>query len=221
MQKRWDELYGQPNFAPKYPLETVIRWTFKSFPRSNAASTNLLDIGCGMGRHAIFFAREGYRTFATDISPIAIAALNEETSSTGLAIDAKVADCSAAPFDSGSMHGALSYAVLYYCPESSVDPSIREIRRVLAPGGKALLMVKATGDSRCQLGQKLSQFTYRVQPAPDNSWQSENGLDLLFFDRSDLETLFKSFSSMAIDRVTATYNNGALVNDDWIIQVTK
>jgi 2-polyprenyl-3-methyl-5-hydroxy-6-metoxy-1,4-benzoquinol methylase len=40
--------------------------------------TKILDLGCGTGRHSIFFASEGFEVFATDISKTGIEIAKEK-----------------------------------------------------------------------------------------------------------------------------------------------
>jgi tellurite methyltransferase len=52
----------------------------------------VLDIGCGEGRNAVFFARNGYHVSAFDLSPIGVAKTAALASAAGAHVNAFVAD---------------------------------------------------------------------------------------------------------------------------------
>jgi 2-polyprenyl-3-methyl-5-hydroxy-6-metoxy-1,4-benzoquinol methylase len=59
---------------------------------------DLLDLGAGLGRHAIHFAKQGFRVNAIDISDYAIEYAKNWAAKEGLAIDAKVGDMLSLPY---------------------------------------------------------------------------------------------------------------------------
>ena len=68
VKNKWDDLHEQKRFCPVYPNDRVVAWTFRNFTKESASQYRLLDLGCGAGRHAIFFASEGYNVVACDFS---------------------------------------------------------------------------------------------------------------------------------------------------------
>lgn len=62
------------------------------FKEYDQASANVLDIGCGQGRDALFIARLGHIVTAIDLSPTGICDLQKEAELEGLAIVAEVCD---------------------------------------------------------------------------------------------------------------------------------
>jgi SAM-dependent methyltransferase len=88
-----------------------------------------LDVGCGMGELAERVQRElGANVVAVDIS----ARMVELTRARG--IQASVADVQALPFEDGSFDCVAANWVLYHVPD--VDLGVRELARVLRPGGR-------------------------------------------------------------------------------------
>lgn len=62
------------------------------FERLGIDNADILDVGCGQGRDALFLARSGHRVTATDIAPTGIKDLQREAAAEGLEINAVVAD---------------------------------------------------------------------------------------------------------------------------------
>ena len=73
MKRAWDELHKLEQFRPRYPNDRIVAWIFRNFARAPGRVVDILDLGCGAGRHAIFFAREGYRASACDFSAVGVA----------------------------------------------------------------------------------------------------------------------------------------------------
>jgi tellurite methyltransferase len=68
----------------------------------------ILDLGCGLGRHAIAFAAAGFFVTATDPSPTAIYHLRDWANLLHLAIDTRVCDAMDETLPSGFFDGVLS-----------------------------------------------------------------------------------------------------------------
>ena len=222
MTTRWNELHAIPKFSPRYPSDLPVRWTFRNFPREKARDFSLLDVGAGGGRHAIFWAREGYRATATDISPLAAAQAIAWAHEESLKLDSLAAQADSLPFADGSFDGLLSFGVIYYLPYCRMKAAISEMQRVLKPGGRALVMIKSDVDARATHGERLDELSYKVAvPDPGAHWKAEAGLVLTLLDKSHVETCFEGFSDVVIDRSSVTACGGLFVDDEWLIQLRK
>jgi SAM-dependent methyltransferase len=98
-----------------------------------------LDAGCGMGELAERVQRElGAEVVAVDISPRMV----ELTRARGL--DATEADVQALPFEDGSFDCVAAGWVLYHLPD--LDLGVRELARVLRPGGRLVTATLGTAN---------------------------------------------------------------------------
>ncbi len=61
------------------------------------SSGEALDLACGLGGNALLLAALGLKTYAWDISPVAIEGLKREAQSRGLDVEAEVRDVTAKP----------------------------------------------------------------------------------------------------------------------------
>jgi SAM-dependent methyltransferase len=219
---RWNSLFSTPGFPPIYPSEAVIRWCFRTFPRARAAQVRLLDLGCGTGRHALFFAREGYDTAAVDYSDVAVEALATACRREGLAVDGRVAPADELPFPANSFDGILAFGVLYYLPPAAMRRAIAELHRVLKPGGKAFVMIKSARDSRAVFARKAGGHRYEIVPLQGKiAWPAEVGMTLTLLNRRTVRSYFACFEEIQIDRSTVTHGGGRFVDDEWLIHVGK
>jgi SAM-dependent methyltransferase len=111
--------------------------------------TRLLDLGCGAGRHAFEAARRGARVVALDAdrgelaTVAAIAAAMDEAGEipAGAALQVAAGDATAMPYAAGSFDVVIAAEVLEHIPADL--QAMREVTRVLRPGGIAAVTVPA------------------------------------------------------------------------------
>jgi len=93
------------------------------------------DLGCGPGHVARYLDAQGVRMVGIDLSPEMIRVASEFQPG----IEFRAGDMRALDLPDGSLAGVIAfYAIVHFQPEE-LGPVFREMRRVLAPGGLALL----------------------------------------------------------------------------------
>lgn len=100
---------------------------------------DVLDLGCGIGRHSILFAEEGFRTHAMDLSENAVERAKEWATERHLDIDFKVGDMQHLPYEEESMDALFAYYVISHADTEGVKHILKQIRNVLKPEGEAYL----------------------------------------------------------------------------------
>lgn len=101
----------------------------------DVAGRRLLDVGCGDGRYAIALAGQGARVVGADLSAEMIRCARAKAACRAPAFVR--ADLNRLPFPDRSFDAVLAVTVL--CFTTEVANALREIHRVLAPGGRLVL----------------------------------------------------------------------------------
>jgi SAM-dependent methyltransferase len=103
------------------------------------AGRRLLEVGCGMGTDLLQFARGGAQVTGVDLTPRSIELSRRHLSLYEQTGDFALADCESLPFADESFDVAYSNGVLHHTSDTA--GAVREVHRVLRPGGHARVML--------------------------------------------------------------------------------
>ena len=95
----------------------------------------VLDLGAGIGRHALALARLGHQVTALDASEASIDIIATASLREGLPLDSRLGRMTTLPFPDASFDHVLSWNVIYHGDETIVRRTFAEVARVLRPGG--------------------------------------------------------------------------------------
>ena len=123
--------------AARYQLEPYIP-QFARF--HDGRGRDVLEVGVGMGADHAEWARARPRSLAgIDLTPRAVELTRARLACEGLPADVRVANAEALPFPDGSFDLVYSWGVLHHTPNPAA--AVREVHRVLRPGGTARIMI--------------------------------------------------------------------------------
>ena len=120
-----------------------------------------LEIGAGTGFFLLNLLQAGAvgSGTVTDISPGMVDAATRTAARLGHAVDGRVADAEALPFEDDSFDVVLGHAVLHHLPD--VPAALREAHRVLRPGGRLVVAGEPTRSGDV-VARRLSRATWEV-----------------------------------------------------------
>lgn len=195
---------------------------FHNFNRKNFKKLKVLDHGCGTGRHVVFLAQQGIKTYGVDISQSGLEFTKKILEEKKLKAKLKLISNNNLPYRDNFFDGVISFAVLFYLNLEDIKKIIKEIRRVLKPQGKALFVLRSDKDYRYGRGKKIGENTFVIKKKNKSlNVSNENGMLMHFFNISEIKRLFKKFSIVQIDKMFITYNNQKFWDFDYVITVEK
>lgn len=103
-----------------------------------------LDLGCGEGRHTILLCRRGYAATGLDIEPRALTRARAFARRAGVRPRFLRGDALDLRFETGSFDLVLDYGCLHHIVRGDWPRYLREVARVLRPGGHLILAVFST-----------------------------------------------------------------------------
>ncbi|WP_326589720.1 class I SAM-dependent methyltransferase [Streptomyces sp. NBC_01294] len=183
----WDEVWrtdgGRADWSRPHP------WVVDEAARLQAlGAKDVLDLGCGVGRHALFYAEQGLVSSATDRSPEAVRVGLDESAKRGVNIAFEVADFTELPYPDASFDLVLAFNVVYHNDEAGLARVLAEVRRVLRPGGvyQSTMLSKRNGEYG--RGDEVSPNTFCQPGAPDDKVHPH-----MYVDAADLVRLHEGF----------------------------
>jgi SAM-dependent methyltransferase len=128
-----DNFWNEPSEDVYYYVD---RWKKKGYKR-------FLDLGCGLGRHSILFAENGFDTYSFDLSQYGIEHLNEKSKELELNIKTAVGDINSLPYDSNMFDCLLAYHVISHTDTQGIRVIISEINSggVMKSGGEFFIIL--------------------------------------------------------------------------------
>ncbi|OKZ78101.1 MAG: hypothetical protein BHW01_02555 [Clostridium sp. 27_14] len=124
-QKKWKE----PSIESYYLIN---RWKKQN-------KKDFLDIGCGLGRHTIQFAKKGFNVNSIDLSEEAIKTTKEWLEKEGLKANVKKSDMIQLPYKKESIDCILCRNVISHTDTEGIKIIIEQIYNILRKDGECFL----------------------------------------------------------------------------------
>ena len=95
----------------------------------------VLDLGFGVGRHALLFARAGFQVAGLEASENGLDYAQEWARSEGYEVELTTGDMTQLPYATGEFDAILTWNVIYHGTMDVIQQTISEITRCLKPQG--------------------------------------------------------------------------------------
>jgi ubiquinone/menaquinone biosynthesis C-methylase UbiE len=141
-----------------------------------SAGQRVLDLGCGTGAGTLLAKRSqpGIEIAGVDPDAKALARARKKAERDGLTIDFKQAFGDALPFPNASFDRVLSSFMFHHLEREQKPAVLREIRRVLRPGGRLHLL--DFGGAGHGIGAFLARLVHREESLRANTDDGLTGL---------------------------------------------
>jgi 2-polyprenyl-3-methyl-5-hydroxy-6-metoxy-1,4-benzoquinol methylase len=152
----------------------------------------VLDLGCGVGRHAILLAKAGFTVHAVDASPTAVDYVDRQAHDLGIAIHTHIAEMTHIPFENDTFDYLLAWNVIYHGDLSVVLRTLSEILRLIKPGGLFQGTMLSKRNSEIAQGRAIAKDTYI------NTDRFEKRHPHFYCNAADVIALFSSFEPLVL-----------------------
>jgi ubiquinone/menaquinone biosynthesis C-methylase UbiE len=187
IEKRSDKIFREPH----KDLPEFIKLL------KQAKAKNVLDLGCGTGRHLVALAKAGFKVYGIDLTDIAIKIAKKWLGSENINADLIVCNIyEELPYKNNFFDGVISTKAMHHARVSQIKKLVKELGRVMRPGG--ILMVEVPRRKR---GYERFKGQYK-EIAPGTIVPvagPEKGVPhYIFSNRKELTDLFPNFKILRI-----------------------
>lgn len=130
--RKFYELVSEHRYEKEWHIPAAARF-------AEAKDLSVLEIGCGLGTDGVRFAASGARYTGIDLTQAAVDLAKRHFELLNLPGTFRIADAERLDFPDNSFDVVYSHGVLHHTPDTA--GAIREVHRVLRPGGKAIVML--------------------------------------------------------------------------------
>ena len=156
----WARFYEDPKPA-KLSAQNLVsrrRFAIEMIESKLARGSKILDVGCGTGHLAAELARRGFDTWGTDLSAGMVDYAKQHYNPDRF----QVADIERIPFPDNYFDGIVCLGVMEYL--GSDEPALREMWRVLKPGGHAVITTPSSICPFFYMDRGLIRFRFAIRP---------------------------------------------------------
>jgi len=153
----------------------------------------IVEIGAGLGRDSIFFAKNSINTIALDYSLSGIKVINQKIKKNNLSnfISTKLFDVrKKLPFEDNSIEACYSH--MLYCMAMTTKDLKKlnnEIHRILKPGGINIYTVRHTNDGDFKNGIHIGEDLYE-----------NDGFIVHYFSEEKVSSLLNGFKNITLEK---------------------
>ena len=153
--------------------------------------SKVLDVGCGNGKTTAALIKMGMDVTGLDFS---VSAISHCIGVFGEKAKFTIADCDRMPFPDGSFDAAVAVHVLEHLDDEQLAGTVKEISRVLVPGGLVFVRCFAVGDMRSRGKEKDTRG---------------NGIEYRYYTEDQMKMIFEGYELLYCERKDETMRFGA------------
>lgn len=171
-------------------------YTFLLYTNGEGLEKEVLDLGAGGERPPLaLFAEHGYKAYGIDCNEEQIERASRFAEKHDLDLNITMADLRELPFEDNFINYAYSYNTIFHLSKKNILQAVREIERVLRPGGLCFINFASSDDFRSSIGEKVGEGEYLQEewgelvlhsyhhPAEAETYFEKVGLKVIFKER--------------------------------------
>lgn len=218
----WDKHFA--NTSLDYPNEEVVRFLARC--KHVYPNGKMLDWGCATGRHTILGCKFGFQVIAADYVERCVEITKAKVTSEGKNLSGKVVDyivnqnIDIEKISGEALDIILAWGITFYNTEEQQLEMVRNMYRMLKPGGRVFLDFRT---------QRDSIYLNRVKRAGTDGYIKEDdsasleGLYMEFFSLEDLKEMLveSGFIVENVELYEFTQENQKVHNSWWHVTLLK
>lgn len=180
----WEKLYSEGHKL-SYPNDVFVTITHRLL--SPKDRPKVLDYGFGSGENVLYLAKRGFQVSGVEVSASALKTTASRLEEAGLKADLRLLKDEKLPFEDASFDAAIPWQVLNYNTWESLARVVKELDRVLKPGGVFFAAINAPGDYQQTHAKPLGNSLYELTSS------SQTGLVTLVPEKERLPEAFPGY----------------------------
>ena len=174
---------SEPSYSAKIAL--------KNFKKNNVK--HIIELGAGLGRDTIFFAKNSINVTALDYSKKGISIIDKKINDQNLSSSIRTMKIDVRkklPFKDNSIEACYSH-MLYCMALTNLELTSlnSEVKRILKPGGLNIYTVRNTEDGDFKKGVHRGEDLYEI-----------DGFIIHFFSKDKINSLLDGFENLFIEK---------------------
>lgn len=180
------------NFWQNSKITTVNNFAKKSFSeiKKHNEFKTLLDLGCGTGQDANYFANKGLHVTAVDFSASGIQLIPKHPNLKIINQDIQNIN-----FTNNSFDVIYSHLSLHYFDNQTTTQIFNKLHSILSPGGLIFIKCKSTDDKLYGIGEKLESDIFCINDHVRH-----------FFSKNYMKEKIAKFSLLKIRKTSSIYH---------------
>jgi cyclopropane fatty-acyl-phospholipid synthase-like methyltransferase len=185
----WNQIFKQKGIVftePHDAMPGVLRLL------EDKQAGTILDLGCGSGRHTVYFAQQGFSVYGLDNSPQGIKLTRRWLTEEGLKDNLELQDMmEELPYEDSFFDAVVSVQVIHHATIATIKGIVNEIFRVLKTGGLVFITVTMFKHRKVKF-EEIESNTFVPFEGP------EKGLPHHCFTPKELREVFGAFEIRGI-----------------------
>lgn len=197
----WKEVQGGLREAWQEPSGDLVPFAARL---KREGKTRVYDLGCGIGRHTVYLAQQGFEVYASDVSADGLDETRRWLDKENLEAELVSSDLTQIPYSDKFFDSILAVNVVYHAMREGVEACLAEVQRALRPEGLFFVTFNSKQSNDYGRGQQVDENTFIKTEG------IEKGIPHYFVDRNELDRLLGGFELLRISH-----------KDEWLPELGK
>jgi len=211
--KYWGRHYKKDKSNLEFPDENLVRMLKGNLKQKHfKTDITAVDLGCGSGRHLKLVQDFGIKNIIGTDSSLSALKLSRKIINTPL-----IQSCNKnLPLKNKSSNLTIAWGSLHYSPKDDLPIMLKEIYRILRPGGLLFATLRSERDTYLKRGKHLANDTWITD------LKDIKGTTVSFFSEKEVKSYFQAFKKFQYGLIERSLmGNIDKILSHWIILAEK